>query len=444
LVEANLALRKRQRGFCESQFIESLILLQSVGGECPEDLRLLQEDSCLARGLGYELPSVTAGREFLERFHDQELEKLRPQRQVQKSFIFPSSKPVSALQEVQSGLVRRVAKLYEKTGQGLRIATVDQDATIIESHKSAAYYHYQEGRGYQPMVALWAEADLVLADEFRDGNVPAKQDPLGCAKLAFAALPETIKERYFRGDSACHEKELLDWLKHPDRAKEPGGVIGFAVSAVMSQDLAAALRKVKESGWQTFGKDDDGTLRQWAEVDFVPAEKYERKDSQPLRYVGLRLLKPQGELFKDGTDRHFHAVITNREIDGGRLLDWHREKAGTIEHTHDEVKNELGGGRLPSQRFGVNSAWFKLSLLTYNIVSAIKGLCLEGQERTARMKRFRLLLIHVAGRMNRNNCVMGLRLCNDAVALKRMQRVWEVFELPTQATSFKPVGGRGG
>jgi hypothetical protein len=68
----------------------------------------------------------------------------------------------------------------------------------------------------------------------------------------------------------------------------------------------------------------------------------------------------------------------------------------------------------------------------------------EGEERTARMKRLRLLLIHVAGRMNRNNCVMGLRLCNYAAALKRMQKVWEVFELPTQATSFKPVGRRGG
>jgi hypothetical protein len=132
--------------------------------------------------------------------------------------------------------------------------------------------------------------------------------------------------------------------------------------------------------------------------------------------VGLRLLKPQGVLFKDGTDRHFHAVVTNQPMDGGRLLDWHRQKAGTVEHTHDEVKNELGGGHMPSQRFGVNSAWFKISLLTYNIVSAIKGLCLEGQERTVRMKKFRLLLIHVAGRMNRNNCVMGLRLCHNAAA----------------------------
>ena len=115
-----------------------------------------------------------------------------------------------------------------------------------------------------------------------------------------------------------------------------------------------------------------------------------------------------------------------------------------MEHTHDEVKNELGGGHVPSQRFGVNSAWFKIALLTYNIVSAIKGLCLEGEERTARMKRFRLLLIHVAGRMNRNNCVMGLRLCHNAAALRRMQKVWSVLALPTQATAAKALGRPGG
>src|SRR5437867_1386606 len=444
LVAANLSLRKRQRGFSEAQLIESISLLQALGGECPEDMHLLAGDECLARGLGYTPPKATAVREFLERFHDQELEKQRPARAVQKSFIFPSSQPVSALQEVQSGLVRRIAKLYEKQGQTQKIATVDQDATIIESHKAAAYYHYEEGKGYQPMVAVWAEADLVLADEFRDGNVPAKQEPLSCAKLAFAALPETIKERYFRGDSACHENDLLEWLKHPDREKEPGGRIGFAVTAFNSEALGQALRQVKEADWKTFGKEDDGTLRQWAEVDFVPGEKYERKESQPLRYVGLRLLKPQGVLFKDGTDRHFHAIVTNQKIDGGRLLDWHREKAGTVEHTHDEVKNELGGGHAPSQRFGVKSAWFTVSLLTYNLVSAIKGLCLGEEERTARMKRFRLLLIHVAGRMNRNNCVMGLRVCNHAEALKRMQKIWNVFELPTQATSAKALGSRDG
>jgi len=444
LIEANLSLRKRQRGFTEAQLIEAVCLLQAVGGECPEDLHLLAGDACLERGLGYAPPKATAVREFLERFHDKNLEPLRPERATQKSFIFPSSPPVAALQQVQRGLVGRIAKLYEQAGQAQRIATVDQDATIIESHKAAALWHYEGGRGYQPMVAVWAEADLVLADEFRDGNVPAKQDPLTCAQLAFAALPPSVTRRYFRGDSACHEQALLAWLKHPERAQEPGGRIGFAISAVLSEPLAEALRKVAESHWKTFGQEDDGTLRQWADVDFVPGEKPEHKESQPLRYVGLRLLKPQGVLFKDGTDRHFHAVITNEVTDGGRLLEWHREKAGTVEHTHDEVKNELAGKHVPSQRFGVNSAWFKLALLTYNMISAIKGLCLEGEERTARMKRFRLLLIHVAGRMNRNNCVMGLRLCNNQAALQRMQKVWQVFALPTQATAAKALGGRGG
>src|SRR5512137_1123274 len=129
LVQANLNLRKRQRGFAEGQLIESICLLQAVGGECPEDMRLLLGDSCLERGLGYGLPSVTTVREFLERFHNQDLEQLRPKREVQKSFIFPSSAPVAALQQVQSGLVRRIAKLYEQQGAPQRIATVDQDAT---------------------------------------------------------------------------------------------------------------------------------------------------------------------------------------------------------------------------------------------------------------------------------------------------------------------------
>ena len=49
----------------------------------------------------------------------------------------------------------------------------------------------------------------------------------------------------------------------------------------------------------------------------MPRDKTEHKQSQPLRYVGLRLLKPQGVLFQDGTDRHFHAVITNEPTEGG-------------------------------------------------------------------------------------------------------------------------------
>jgi hypothetical protein len=131
LAAANLSLKERQRGFTEGQFIETIVLLQTVGGDCPEDIKLLAGDPCLERGLGYSIPKVGAIRGFLDRFHDEALAALRPEREVQKSFIVPSSEGIKGLRQVQAGLVRRVAKLYEEQGQAIQVATIDQDATLI-------------------------------------------------------------------------------------------------------------------------------------------------------------------------------------------------------------------------------------------------------------------------------------------------------------------------
>ena len=85
-------------------------MLQAVGGDCPEDLCLLKSDPLLGRALGYDLPKVTAVRNFLERFHDEELALQRPARAEQKSFILPASTGLERLQDVQAGLIRRVAQ----------------------------------------------------------------------------------------------------------------------------------------------------------------------------------------------------------------------------------------------------------------------------------------------------------------------------------------------
>jgi hypothetical protein len=440
LVEANLDLKHRRRGQAEAQYVESILLLQIAGGDCPEDITRLRQDAALCRGLGFEPPGASALRRFLGRFHDEQLEQMRPPRHQQKSFIVPASAAVEDLQRVQAGLVGRIARAYRGRDMAQRVATVDGDATIVESHNRNALPHYQGGRGYQPMAAVWAEADLVLADQWRDGNVPAHQAPLDCVRQAFGSLPEGIKKRFFRGDSACHESGLLDWLSDPAREQEPGGPISFCISAVMSPELAKALRALPEKRWITFGTEPDGTLRQWAEVEFVPSEAYEAKDGRPLRYVGLRLLKAQGELFGDGSDRHFHAVLSNRwELDGGTLLDWHRQKAGTIEHVHDAVKNHLGGGHVPGALFGAGAAWFKLALMAYNLLSAVRGLALGSDALLAHAeaKKIRYHLVHLSGRMNRFGCKLKLRFCATAEQIGRVLRIWKVFDLPTQATAFR-------
>src|SRR3712207_9341705 len=81
-----------------------------------------------------------------------------------------------------------------------RTVTLDVDAHIVESSKREALPTYTGDRGYQPLLVTWAETGLVLADEFRDGNVPASakiKDLVDTAAAALPARPEgwTIRAR---------------------------------------------------------------------------------------------------------------------------------------------------------------------------------------------------------------------------------------------------------
>ena len=397
-MQEQVRVKERQRGYDEATFVESLVILHAAGGEYVDDFEHLRQDSGLAEMIGHELPSPRAALEFLYAFHEEEKIAQAQQRRLpgQIAYIPEETAPLEGLGRVNRDLVQ----CFGERAPGQRLATVDQDATIIESHKQQALPTYEGMRGYQPMLAVWAETGLVLADQFRDGNVPAQMEPREVAQRAFAALPSTVKEYYYRGDSACHESTLVNWLRDEQRADGPCGRIGFAISARMSEALHAAIRVVPEAAWETYGESHPAEIRECADVPFVPGEKTEKKDSQPLRYVAIRIRRKQGELFPDGsTVRHF-AVLSNRwELKPARLIEWHREKAGTIELVHDVIKNDLGGGVLPSKYFGANAAWLRLAVIAHNVLQALKRLALPAELLTARPKRLRFLLFNMPGRL---------------------------------------------
>jgi hypothetical protein len=432
LCDEHVRVKQRARGFSAGQQVESLVLLHAAGGDCMEDMEALRADGGVAKMLGYETPSARCVGDFLEQFHEGGMiveARSKAEAQGRLAFIPEENTALQGLQRVQEGLVGAIVR-----GEGEAVAaTIDQDATIIESRKREALRTYEGERGYQPMVAVWAETGLIVADEFRDGNVPAGFDPQACARAAFAALPPSVKTYAFRGDSACHESGLVNWLRDAHREGGPQGFIGFAVSAKMSVELAQAAKRVPDEAWTTFGRDTDGTLRQWAEVDFVPGEKVEKKGIQPLRYVGLRLVKPQRELFADGHDKHYHAILTNRTEDGGWLLNWHREKAGTIEHVHDEVKNGLGGGRLPSGAFGANAAWFRIACIAHNILTALRHAWPDETLRNAKAKRLRFTVINMTGRFSRDRRKITLRLAAPVAWIRNLLHLFTRFPLATQA-----------
>lgn len=415
-VREHVRIKERERGYDEATMVESFVVLNAVGGECCDDFERLREDPGLSELIGHGAPSPAVARKFLNQFHEEEkIEEAKGRRTGDEiAYIPEENEPLEGLGLVNRALVQELGRRCPDQ----RIATVDQDATIIGSRKQFALRTYEGERGYQPMLAVWAEMDVVLADEFRDGNVCAQMAPLGVAKKAFAALPETVKTYYYRGDSACHESGLINWLRDGKREEGPQGFIGFAISARMSEALHKAIGKVPEAAWEAYGKEHAEEIRECAEVSFVPGEKSEHKDTQPLRYIAIRIRQRQENLFDDGSKvRHF-AVLTNiGEWKAGRLIEWHREKAGTIEGVHDVLKNELAAGVMPSKYFGANAAWLRLAAITHNVMTALKRLALPAELLAARPKRLRFLIFNTAGRLVRHARRMVLRLATTAARL---------------------------
>lgn len=391
-VDERLANGRRDRVYSALEKLEALVLLIAAGGDRVEDIRILSEDKGLLRLLDRTLPSPDALLDFLGSFDDPEAFAARPT--DEKSFVPAENDALAALGDVLRISVDRIAQA------GADTATIDHDGTIIESHKQGARVAYEGTRGYQPLVAVWAEQDLVVADEFRDGNVPGGKDPLSSVKRAFAALPNTVTHRYFRGDSADYYQPLL---QHLEREK-----IGFTISADMSPELRAVCTTVDEAGWAELDVREREHVH-IAEVEFAPGNW--PKDAKPLRYVALRFTPRQQELF-DTLGRRFHAVVSNRhDLALDQLVRWHRGKAGTIEHVHRTFKDELGAGVLPSQRFGANAAWFRINSLTYNLLTLLRRHALPERFRRARPKRVRFEIFTVPARLVQHQRQIVLRLC---------------------------------
>ena len=391
VVEAQLTVAKRQRGFSEMEKLEALLLLVAGGGDRIEDIRILAEDQGFMRLLDRELPSPDALLDFLGAFDDPQGWEQRPPEE--KSWVPPESAPLGGLFEVNRALVARAAARETTT------ATIDHDGTIIEAHKRDAVVAYEGTRGYQPLVAVWVEEDLIVADEFRDGNVPGNKDPLTSVRRAFAALPEWVKKRYFRGDSADYYEPLLKYLVREQ--------ITFSISADMSPELRGVCEAVPPEHWVELAAREREVVHV-AEVEFTPGDW--PKAAAPLRYVGLRITPLQHELFAERGVKYL-AVVTNRpapeeaavprgdEMSAADLVRWHWEKAGTIEHVHRSMKDELGAGVLPSQRFGANAAWFRINAIAYNLLTLLKRRALPERFRLARPKRLRFEIFNAPARL---------------------------------------------
>ncbi len=264
-----------RQGWTDGQTMLTLCVLNLVGFESVSDVAKLEADPGLCalvrvhearifgrsrrklarrhrKGRKRTFPSETAIKEWLYRHHDEAAARER----VKGEAYVPA--PSASLAPFQAA-IRRLTSLGFEEAEVSEV-TLDMDATIVASFKREALPTYRSAkgthpgeRGYQPLTVYVSEIGMVAKWEMRDGNVPAREGNRRVLEAAVDALPASVERLQLRSDSAGHSKQVIRYCNRPESrtdGTERLGVIGFAISAVHSEELQAAVAKVPEEDWR--------------------------------------------------------------------------------------------------------------------------------------------------------------------------------------------------
>jgi len=463
-IEKRLRIRSGDQGWSDSETVMALILLNLADGQGISDLDILEGDEGFCRvlresvGFGKQrqerramskrlrkeqkrsVPSPSSASRYLYHFHDAEQEKVR---EAGTSFIPVPNEYLRSMMQVNGDFLGCVQKRSPQ-----EVATLDLDATLVETNKREALYCYKGYKAYQPLQVYWAEQGLILHSEFRDGNVWAGMENLRVFQEALAFLPAGVSKIYLRSDTAGYQHDLMRFCSETNKGRL--GVIEFAIGAKVSGSFKRAVLEVEESDWRRlYRKTDKGlvaTSQEYAEVCFVPEELARKKDGPVFRYLAVREVLEQPALCGmdeqlslpfptmdfDTVKHKVFGIVTNRDIPGDELIWWYRERCGKSEEAHSVMKEDLAGGRLPSGHFGVNAAWWHIMILALNLNSAMKRLVLGETWVGKRMKAIRFWLIKLPGRVLNRARMLRVRLvgghASNTTLLEMRRRIQALCE----------------
>jgi len=467
LADERLRIRSGEQGWLDSQVLLSTLLINIAGGDSVSDIDQLEGDEGLRTVLGHcecsllekrkveinnrfrkgrerFFPSDNALHGYMSHFHDEREEERRLSYLLQEKAFIPSpNKHTKRLLTFFSHLCS-----FAQKNRPVQSATIDVDGVICESSKESAFYTYKKEKGFQPMNAYWHEQGLVLHTEFRDGNVPSNYKVPEFVKAAFCNVPKEINSRFLRMDSAGYNFDLMEYC-------DKSG-IGFSISTPLCKSLKADIRTIKDKEWLALPftvaqllkgrkseEHSEESLWQWCEVDYVPDDP--RGDK--YRYIVVRSRIPeQKELFdsreedqeekkktykKGGVRYRLRVIVTNQNhMDGETLFHWHNKRCGYSEQVHSIMKSDLAGGQFPSNKFGVNSFWWIMMVISLNIMELYKQLILGKTWAKRRLKAIRFHFIYCVGRVEQRARQIFVHIRQAAFWDKLRIRIMELKWVP--------------
>jgi len=378
LLDEELSVKTRERGYGEGQAIGGLVYNLVLGGEHVSDLEVLRGDPGTQELLEAEtvLAPTTAG-EFLRKF---------------------DMGDVQDLQRVHLRLQHRV-----RPHQRAATCTIDLDSSIYEqaSHgKEGSTKAYNGEIGYHPLFAFWAEEGELLFSHLRRGSAHTARNVRWFLRETLKRVPPTAVKK-LRADSGFYSKAVVEWC-------EAEGFT-FTITADQTLPLLAAITAVPERRWRNL---PEYALAEVAELRYRPTSW-----AQPYRYVIKREVAEtkEGQLYWK-----YHATVTNEEGQSApEVVGWHLQHAD-MENAIKEHKSGFGLEKLPTQKFHANWAYLLIGQLAFNLAAWFKQLVLPPSYHRATIKTIRHHLLNLAGKI-----VHTARRCFLMISDQyRYQAVW--------------------
>jgi hypothetical protein len=451
------------RGASDSDHIKALVMTQICGGDAIEHLKHLR---CRVEALGIKVPSTSASRSYAQEFHNAGEDSKRG---AGHSFIPAENGHLSGFSRIHAHLFKVAYDLCPKES-----ITLDQDATLIPTGRAEAFFCYKGMKANEAFNTFCPEYDLMAGTRYSDGNVPAGYRQLEELKRVLSYVPEGVKKVSLRSDSAGYQTGLIKYCA--GGGNERFGVIDFGISCDVGVEFKDAARRVPEKEWRPLLRHGETEYTQeWAEVVYVPGSLSRPANAPEIRFFAMREIfsqsKPVGnkaqagsvqkELgfqmdephikeLESGNDsmKRLHLTLMSGKIykvfglasnitdkAGDEIILWHRGRCGKSEQAHDILKNDFGGGHVPSHLFGVNAAWWNISVLAMNVSSLLKTYFLPEGYENVRMKTLRNIFYTLAGKVVRHARRISLKIHSlDAGAellMYALRKLDELLPCPT-------------
>ena len=283
------------------------------------------------------------------------------------------------------------------------ILDVDSVVIVVYGHAQGAVVGYNPKkrgrRSYHPLFCFESQWHEFWHGTLRPGNAGASTGALGFLQVCLAKAPSTVARQRirFRMDSGFFGKPVVEFLD--------GTGCGYVIVAKEYPTIKAAAQRaeftVLQHGWE------------YGEFRYQP-----QNWKQPHRFIVVRRPIPEDPqeakqltLFKDRRYA-YHVFVTNLEMDAWRVYLFYNGRAN-IEKNNREFLYDYPLGKIPTQSWTANVAFFQILLFAADLVHWFKRLCLPVSYRTATLETIRTDFLVLPAKLVRVSKKNIVKLPND-------------------------------